>query len=111
MSDAKQKKLQIKITMLEEYLIDIIRDGNIENICIESSEDKTKWYFTCYIGQAYSEKSQEVWIEGTNPFEVLEKALLFIDRFKRGCHVGGRKSSKWDGKNELDKEIVMDDIL
>ena len=98
--------------MLEEYLINIIADPTIENVCIESSEDKTKWYFTCYIGRAYSYCAQEVWIEGNNPFEVLEKALLFIDRFKRGCHVGDRKKSKWEAIKKLsESEVSISDII
>jgi len=82
--------------MIEEYLIQIIKDSDIQNICLESSEDKGKWYFTCFIGPAYGRRSQEVWIEANNPYTVLEKALIFIERYARGCHVGNNKTSKWD---------------
>ena len=82
--------------MIEQYLIHIIKDINIENICLESSEDKSKWFFSCYIGKAFAKKSQEVWIEGNNPFTVLEEAITFISRYNRNCKVGDRKTSKWD---------------
>lgn len=97
--------------MIEQYLIQIIKNMKVENICLESSEDKTKWYFTCYIGKAYGRQSQEVWIEGKSPFEVLEKALVFIDRYRRGCHMGSRKKSKWTAIKELqEQEITASDM-
>lgn len=84
--------------MIEQYLIHLIKDEKIENICLESDEKKGKWYFSCYIGQAFHKDSQEVWIEGTSPFGVLEEALVFIDRYERRLKVGNRKSSKWDNR-------------
>ena len=88
--------------MIEEYLIHIIKHMNIENICLESNEDKTKWYFSCFIGKAYDRKSQEVWMEGNSPFGVLEEAITFISRYNRGCHVGKNKHSKWESMRGVD---------
>ena len=84
--------------MVEQYLIHLIKDQKIENICLESDEKKCKWYFSCYIGRAYAKDSQEVWVEGDSPFKVLEEALVFIDRYERNLKVGDKKSSKWDNK-------------
>ena len=84
--------------MIEQYLIHLIKDQKLENICLESDERKIKWFFSCFIGRAYAKGSQEVWVEGGSPFEVLEKALVFIDRFERDLKVGDKKTSKWDNK-------------
>lgn len=84
--------------MVEQYLIHLIKDQKIENICLESDEKKCKWYFSCYIGRAYAKDSQEVWVESDSPFKVLEEALVFIDRYERNLKVGDKKSSKWDNK-------------
>jgi len=83
--------------MIEQLLIELIK-MNVENICLESSEDKTRWFFSCYIGHAYDQGSQEVWIEADNPYTVLEKAIMFISRYNRGLKVGDRKRSKWDNR-------------
>ena len=91
--------------MIEQYLIHLIKDQKVENICLESDEKKGKWYFSCYIGKAYGRDSQQVWVEGESPFKVLEEALVFIDRYERGLRVGDKKSSKWDSlKVDLPKE-------
>ena len=82
--------------MIEQYLIHLIKDQRIENICLESDEKKGKWYFSCFIGRAYSKESQEVWVEDDSPFKVLEKALVFIDRYERNLKVGNKKVSKWE---------------
>ena len=84
--------------MIEQYLIHVIKNMQIENICLESNEDKSKWYFSCFIGKAYGKKSQEVWVEGNNPFTVLEEAINFISKYNRGLHVGDHKASKWDNR-------------
>jgi hypothetical protein len=87
--------------MIEQYLIYLIKDKKLENLCLESSENKQKWYFSCYIGKAYKPTSQEVWVEGDSPFKVLEEALKFISRYERGLKVGDRKTSKWDDTSKL----------
>lgn len=78
---------------------------NVENICLESSEDKSKWFFSCFLGKAYAKNSQEVWIEDKSPFTVLEKAITFISRFNRDCKVGDRKTSKWDNR-ETPEQLI-----
>lgn len=92
------------IFMIEQYLIHLIKDKRIENVCLESDERKCKWYFSCYIGKAYAKDSQEVWIEGKSPFKVLEEALIFIDRYERNLKVGDKKRSKWDSQVDLSKD-------
>ncbi len=87
--------------MIEQYFIHLIKDERLENVCLESDEKKCKWWFSCYIGKAYAKGSQEVWIEGDSPFQVLEEALVFIDRYERGLKVGDKKTSKWDDR-EID---------
>ena len=82
--------------MIEQYLIHLIKDNRIENICLESDEKKDRWYFSCFIGMAYAKDSQEVWVEDDSPFKVLEKALVFIDRYERNLKVGNKKVSKWE---------------
>lgn len=94
--------------MLEEYLIEIIKDMKVENICLESNEDKTHWYFSCYIGTAYDNRSHEVWIEGTNPFKVLEEALTYLDRYRRGCMVGSRKHAWRFGRSKKDTTAIAE---
>lgn len=91
--------------MIEQYLIHLIKDQRLENLCLESDERKRKWYFSCYIGKAYAKTSQEVWVEGDSPFKVLEEALVFIDRYERNLKVGDKKTSKWDNLEvDLPKE-------
>jgi len=84
------------ISLLEQYFIHLIKNPKLENLCLESDNKKNKWIFSCYIGKAYDKKSQEVWVEGDSPFQVLEEAIVFISRYMRGCHVGNNKKSKWE---------------
>lgn len=96
--------------MLEQYLIKIIKNMKVENICLESSEDKGHWFFSCQIHS--SRKPHEVWVEDDSPFKVLEKAIQHISRYLRGCKVGAEKSSKWDAIKKLEEEeIRIEDIL
>ena len=96
--------------MIEQYLIKVIKNNLVENICLESSEDKAHWYFSCYLKNG--EGSHEVWLEANSPFTVMEKAIQFISRYLRGCHVGDRKRSKWEAIKKLEsEEIKIEDIL
>jgi len=76
----------------------------VENICLESTEDKAHWFFSCQI--CSDRKSHEVWIEDDSPFIVLEKAIQYISRYLRGCRVGAEKKSKWDAIKKLEEEEI-----
>ena len=94
--------------MIEQYLIHLIKNPKLENVCLESDEKKIHWYFSCYIGKAYSKRSQEVWVEGDSPFKVLEEALVFIDRYERGMKVGDKKTSKWETLKTNNSELICE---